>query len=96
MSVSLSKEKGSSSNCKKIVHDVNVNITLAFKFGKPEEVQAIKQVFTNNTISNGDFLFYFSDITVMGVQYGDREAMCELITSDLSFFGVLKNIAAYG
>lgn len=96
ISVALSKEKGSSSNCRKVVHDVNVNLTLALKFGKPEEVREIKQIFTNNTdISNGDFLFYFSDITVMGVQYGDREAMCDLITSDLTFQGVLRNIAKY-
>lgn len=32
----------------------------------------------------------------MGVQYGAREAMCELITKNNTFWGVLENIAAYG
>jgi len=36
---------------------------------------------TNMDIEQGDFMFYIADIFTMGVQYGTRTQMCELIES---------------
>lgn len=64
VSNSLAKNHG---NCRELVHDLNVNMTLILKNSSPEEIKSIKSLFNSILLSDEDFLFYFSDITVMGV-----------------------------
>ncbi|EAR85045.3 serine carboxypeptidase S28 family protein (macronuclear) [Tetrahymena thermophila SB210] len=92
ISDSLSKNSG---NCRQIVHDINVNVTNILKKGTPQQKQQLKAYFNSTLITDGDFMFYFSDITVMGVQYGSRVAMCDLLMSNQTFAGVLQNLATY-
>jgi len=33
----------------------------------------------NEKMNNGDFAFYFADIFVESVQYGDRTGLCDLM-----------------
>lgn len=54
-----------------------MNVTDILKYGLPSEVEELKRFFNSELLSDGDFMFFFSDITVMGVQYGKRVDMCD-------------------
>jgi len=47
---------------------------------------------------NGDFSYYFADIFTIGVQYGNRTDLCELLnsTASLSFEDKLPHIKEFG
>jgi hypothetical protein len=56
-----------SGNCAKLVHDINYNVTQVLKSGNAQKIFELKDKFESTLLNDGDFMFFFSDITVMGV-----------------------------
>lgn len=84
--------------CSDAVEKLTASIDKAFYSGKKEVMKKLLKAFNtdNEDIVQGDFMFYIADIFTMGVQYGTRTEMCELLTSKEFYKDPWKNLYEYG
>ena len=69
-------------------------------FNSGRNVDQICSIFGVNKedLVDSDFFFYFADIYTIGVQYGGRTELCDMLIAnhDLSMTDQMKSVSAYG
>lgn len=83
--------------CPHKIYNLTVQIENIVKGDNETEKQSLFTTFNNNNkdIVIGDFMFFVADIFTMGVQYGHRIEMCELLESDDFNQDPLAGLAKY-
>lgn len=87
----------SSDACAQKIVEVTNQIDQIFKNGTQQELESMLKTFKsqNLKVAHGDFMFFVADIFTMGVQYGTRTAMCQLLTSSKFAADPLGQLAAF-
>ena len=91
----------SSLECPKRINLMTSDIERTLKFGEDELKLLLFNNITNNSLTNateipnvGDFMWYIADIFALGVEFGGRVEMCNLLTNG-TFYDLKTGIYNY-